>query len=411
VSPLRARRGDHSEAEGQDEERHDEERPRVTSAPILTAPDEVRAAAVRLKRWLLEAALPIWWERGADHAGGGFFDRLGLDGVPDAGPKRVRVQARQAHVYALAASLGWTGPAKTASRHGLASLMSMRCGDGLYRPTPETIQPLDGMGLLYDQAFVLLALASDRAAFGDNGQEAPARTLIERVTAFAHPLGGFAEAPNLAEPLFANPNMHLFESLQAWTRLSDSVVWREPARGEARLALDQLIDPARGVLDEQFGPDWAPATAPTDRVVWPGHLYEWAFLLLDWPDADAAARAAALRLIEVSERTGVDARGVTMFALDAALAPLDPGARLWSQTERLRACARAAALTGETALWTATAQACGALEAFLDVPTRGLWRDRMEADRRFREEAAPASSLYHIVGAIAELDRAAGASA
>jgi mannose-6-phosphate isomerase len=205
--------------------------------------------------------------------------------------------------------------------------------------------------------------------------------------------------------------MHLFESFQAWMRVSDDPRWRDLAAGEARLALERLIDPARGVMDEQFGPDWAPAPNPADRVVWPGHLYEWAFLLLDWPDADDAVRAAALRLIEVSERTGVDARGVTIFALDAALAPLDPGARLWSQTERLRACARAAALTGEAALWTATAQACGALEAFLDVPTPGLWRDRLEPDGGFREEAAPASSLYHIVGAIAELDRVAGAAA
>jgi len=377
----------------------------------VSAPDEVRAAAARLKRWLLDDALPIWWARGADQAGGGYFDRLGQDGAPDFGPKRVRVQARQAHVYALAPGLGWTGPAKTASRHGLAALMAMRCDDGLYRPTPDAVQPLDGMGLVYDQAFVLLALASDRAAFGNHIQERPALALAERLQRFAQPLGGFAEAPGLAEPLFANPNMHLFESFQAWMRVSDDPRWRELAAGEARLALARLIDPARGVLDEQFGPDWAPATSPDDRVVWPGHLYEWAFLLLDWPDADAAARAAALRLIEVSERTGVDARGVTMFALDAALSPIDRGARLWSQTERLRACARAASLTGEPALWNATAQACGALRRFLDVPTPGLWRDRMEADGGFREEAAPTSSLYHIVGAIAELDRVAGASA
>ena len=167
----------------------------------MSAPDEVRAAAAWLKRWLLDDALPIWWARGADQAGGGYFDRLGQDGAPDLGPKRVRVQARQAHVYALAPGLGWTGPAKTASRHGLAALMAMRCDDGLYRPTPDAVQPLDGMGLVYDQAFVLLALASDRAAFGNHRQERPALALAERLQRFAQPLGGFAEAPGLAEPL------------------------------------------------------------------------------------------------------------------------------------------------------------------------------------------------------------------
>ena len=374
----------------------------------MNAPDDVRAAAARLKHWLLDKALPIWWVRAADHTGG-YFDRLGQNGEPDIGSKRVRVQARQAHVYALAPGLGWAGPAMSASRHGLDRITAMRCEDGLYRPTPDTVQPLDGMGLLYDQAFVLLALASDRAAFGDHGQEGPALVLAEHLQAFAHPLGGFAEAPGLADPLFANPNMHLFESFQAWMRVSDDPRWRELAANEARLALTRMIDPARGVLDEEFGPDWTSATNPGDRVVWPGHLYEWAFLLLDWPDADTPARAAAMRLIDVSERTGVDARGVTMFALDHGLSPLDPGARLWSQTERVRACARAAAITGEAALWRATAQACGVLEAFLQVPTSGLWRDRLEVDGSFREEPAPTSSLYHIVGAIAELDRVAGA--
>src|ERR1700723_951173 len=75
--------------------------------------------------------------------------------------------------------------------------------------------------------------------------------------------------------------------------------------------------------------------------------------------------------------------------------PSAPGARPWAQTERIRACARAAALTGDGALWAATVQACEALEAFLDTPTPGLWRDWRDETGAFREEAAPASSLYH----------------
>jgi len=376
----------------------------------MSAPAAVRDAAARLKRWLLDVALPLWWERGADQTGGGYHGRLAPGGAPE-GPKRLRVHARQAHVYALAPGLGWTGTAKAASRHGLDSVMKAKGADGLYHPPAGVDSALDGMGLLYDQAFVLLALASDRAAFGNHMQERPALALVEALKPFAHPLGGYAEAPGLPAPLFANPNMHLFEAFQAWMRVSDNPLWGALAAGEARLALTRLIDPTTGVLGEAFGHDWSLPADPELRRVWPGHLYEWAFLLLDWPDADAAARAAAVRLIMISEQKGVDARGVTMFALDETLAPVDPGARLWSQTERIRACARAAAFTGEPGLWNATAQACGALEAFLDVPTPGLWRDRMEADGGFREEAAPASSLYHIVGAIAELDRVAGAAA
>jgi mannose-6-phosphate isomerase len=126
---------------------------------------------------------------------------------------------------------------------------------------------------------------------------------------------------------------------------------------------------------------------------------------MDWPDADAATLADALRLVELAERTGVDAAGFVIFALDETLAPLDRGARLWAQTERIRACARAAALTGDGSLWAATAQACEALEAFLEAPTPGLWRDWRDKSGAFREEAAPASSLYHIAGAMVEFAR------
>jgi mannose/cellobiose epimerase-like protein (N-acyl-D-glucosamine 2-epimerase family) len=59
----------------------------------MSAPVKVRAAAARLHRWLLDDALPIWWERAADPAGG-YFDRLNLDGTVADTPRRLRVQAR-----------------------------------------------------------------------------------------------------------------------------------------------------------------------------------------------------------------------------------------------------------------------------------------------------------------------------
>ncbi|PTT76204.1 mannose-6-phosphate isomerase, partial [Pseudomonas sp. HMWF010] len=46
-----------------------------------------------------------------------------------------------------------------------------------------------------------------------------------------------------------------------------------------------------------------------------------------------------------------------------------------------------------------------ALLAYLDTPTPGLWRDKLTPEGAFIEEPAPASSLYHIVAAIQELQR------
>jgi mannose-6-phosphate isomerase len=376
---------------------------------VTHAPTALHGARDRLESWLTRRALPLWWDRSADLARGGFVERLAQDGTPATGfAKRVRVQARQAYVYGLAAAQGWMVGADRAARHALAGLAAMKGSDGLYRSVQSVGAPLDGMGLLYDQAFALLAFAIGFAAFEEPELEQEARALRERLASFAHPLGGFAEAPGLAEPLFANPNMHLFESFQAWSAASRDPAWAELARGQARLALERLIDPTSGVLHEAYQSDWGHESA-SRCVVWPGHLFEWGHLLLAWRGGGKAERAAGLRLVDAAERFGVDhRRGVAVFALDGALNPVDRGARLWAQTERLRATAMAASLTGEAALWSAALEASLTLEAFLETPTPGLWRDWMDEAGAFREEPAPASSFYHIVGTIAGLQRALG---
>ena len=38
--------------------------------------------ARQLRDWLLEAAFPLWWRVGADHALGGYHERIDFDGRP-----------------------------------------------------------------------------------------------------------------------------------------------------------------------------------------------------------------------------------------------------------------------------------------------------------------------------------------
>ena len=93
--------------------------------------------------------------------------------------------------------------------------------------------------------------------------------------------------------------------------------------------------------------------------------------------------------------------------LDDSLVPLDPVARLWPQTERIKA---ALLLAGEDRD-AQVAAACGGLQLYTDAAPPGLWRDRLRPDGVFVEEPAPASSFYHIVCALIALFAAAEASA
>ncbi|MFG1266295.1 AGE family epimerase/isomerase [Xanthobacter aminoxidans] len=102
-----------------------------------------------------------------------------------------------------------------------------------------------------------------------------------------------------------------------------------------------------------------------------------------------------------------------MFALDAAGAVTDPRARLWAQTERLRTALIFPAAAGEGAqepFVAAAKEAFAVTRSYLDVQVEGLWRDQLLADGSFVDEAAPASSFYHIMSAFAVLMRMGGAA-
>jgi mannose-6-phosphate isomerase len=83
--------------------------------------------------------------------------------------------------------------------------------------------------------------------------------------------------------------------------------------------------------------------------------------------------------------------------------PHDAGARLWPQTERLKAAALAARISGEPRYLAMAAAAADGLMRYLDCPIPGLWRDRIDANDVVVDEPAPASSFYHLVAAIAEI--------
>ena len=371
-----------------------------------------------LKAWALDQAFPIWWEIGADRVNGGFFEKIALDGTAVEAPRRARVQPRQIYSYAVAGLMGWDGPWKQALEHGLDFYLSKyRRPDGFMRTLVASDgSPLDDKVDLYDQAFGLFGLAMAASVLPQHA-DLPALALGLRQALYAtlkHPVAGFEETRPRTLPLLSNPHMHLFEASLAWveTGLDADGGWRAMADEIAELALAKFIDPRSGGLREYYDGDWNPAPGVDGRIVEPGHQFEWAWLLLRWgklAGRDDAIRAA-LRMIAIGDGPGVDpARGVAIFALLDDMSVYDDVARLWAQTERIKAGVLAAQIDGDPRWWTTAAEGAEGLLKYFDVPVKGLWRDKLKADGTFVDEAAPASSFYHIVCAILELDRAVSA--
>ena len=353
---------------------------------------DLASGAAALDSWLSTAALPLWSTVGVDEGSGLFREALTWKGEPEDPRCRTRVQARQAFVFAAAAQDRRPGPWDAVARRAFEAFRARAAGpDGLFA---TVLSPggriTDPEARLYEHAFVLLALA----ALGDDVQ---ARRVCGALDRFRHPAGGFREAG--AAPFQANAHMHLLEAALAWEAVDPSPVWRRLADEIVTLALGRFVANDTGALLEFFDADWSPLSGDA-AVVEPGHQFEWAWLLADWGRrrGDARGEATAARLYEVGNR-GVDARrGVAVNALTPGLDVRDPAARLWPQTERLKAALSLGFVADAL-------EAANAVAEFLDTPVRGVWRERMYADGAFVEEASPATSLYHLYLAIRELRR------
>jgi mannose/cellobiose epimerase-like protein (N-acyl-D-glucosamine 2-epimerase family) len=366
----------------------------------------VEAAHAQLGRWLLESAYPIWSTQGIDGQLGGFQERLTLAGEPTNDARRARVQPRQIYAFSRAPALGWTGDARGAVAQGLSYFLTrFRRPDGLFRTLVAFDgAPVDDRALLYDQAFALLAFATGASLMGSAFDLAAEADQL-RLALFTHLKRsgpGFESGVPHGPPLLSNPHMHLLEACLAWLEAGGGSEWQSLADELGELALVHLIDPATGMLHETFDSSWRPTRDAAGRLIEPGHQFEWAYLLMRWGAHRGDAREAALRLIDVAERHGV--RGgvaINVMVNDASIH--DGAARLWPQTERLRAAALAARLYGDSRYWEMTGDAAATLLRYLATPTPGLWYDRLSPSGDFVLETVTAGNLYHIVGAIYEM--------
>lgn len=349
--------------------------------------------------WMKAAALPLWAGPGRSADSGLFLEALTPGGAPAGRPRRARVQSRQAFVFAEAARGGFGDGLLQIAETGFAAYRSrFRRPDGLFAVLIDDAgRTLDDTPYIYEQAFSLLAAASLHRARGlalDYASEG--ETLRRALESLRRAQGGFREFGD--HPFQSNAHMHLLEAALAWDEQGISSEWTALADEIVALCLDRFIDPKGGFLREFFDAEWRPAAGDDGRWVEPGHQFEWAWLLERWGRARREPRAqAAARTLFARGLAGVDRRReVAVNVLWDDLSQRDASARLWPQTEYLKA----AMILGEEA---EALIAANGLARYLDTPARGAWRDKLRPDGTFVDEPAPASSFYHIWLAVSAL--------
>jgi mannose/cellobiose epimerase-like protein (N-acyl-D-glucosamine 2-epimerase family) len=364
-----------------------------------------------VERWMFEAALPFWSGPGRDVAGRGFVEQVGFDGKPvDLGFKRMRVQARQVYTFCHAAELGWDGPARASAAHGIDFIRrhGWMEGGGWARRFADDGRQLDQTLDAYEQAFVLFAFGWYYRLTRDADILAEAhRTLDTMHRRLDHPAGhGFlTQTPDCAE-LQQNPHMHFLEAMLVWYEATGEARFAQEAQAIVAHLRGRMFQAKIGVLPEFYDMDWTPLPHEGGAVVEPGHHFEWTWLLAQYtritgePTGDIAAA-----LFAFAHKFGSSEDGVIYDALLAEGSILRADHRTWPQTEALKAYMARSEFAAEDRDAEIAQLVSILLDRYLATDIPGLWIDHLNAELAPLSKTVPASTLYHVFLAFAELQR------
>ncbi|MDP2377429.1 AGE family epimerase/isomerase [Reyranella sp.] len=331
-------------------------------------------------------------------------------------PMRLMVQARQIYVYALAARRSWHDGAHVLVEQAYASMVRDFCHrdgrDGWAYSVMRDGTVADSTRDLYAHAFVLLAIASYVEVTG----KSTALAIADETLAFldanlvASQGGGYAETwPHRDGHRRQNPHMHLFEALLALWECSQQRRYLERAEELFVLLKSRFFQSGSGALIEYFDDGLRPAVGLDGTIVEPGHHYEWCWLLRRFEKATGRQEANALvnALYAHADRNGFDSEGLVIDEICADGTPKTQSRRLWPMTEAIK-CNLVEGVRGRAGCLDKAAVLAGLLaRRFLEPALQGTWIDRLDAEGRSSCDFVPASSLYHMIGAIDELRQVA----
>jgi mannose/cellobiose epimerase-like protein (N-acyl-D-glucosamine 2-epimerase family) len=360
-----------------------------------------------LSAWMFQDALPFWAANGVDREHGGFLEELSLDGRPtEVQFKRVRTMCRQTYAFSHAALLGWEQGAEL-SRLGYEYLVShAKLDRGWARLLSREGRPTDTRQDLYDLAFVLYAMVWRYKLSRDPEALAHAHGVLDFIDTNMRHGEGFWHMLPPEGPRLQNPHMHLLEASIAGFEATQDERFLSMARELTELFRNRLFDGR--TLGERFNEDWSRRDDEAGRTLEPGHQFEWAWILAQYQKLSGADFSReAETLVAFSELHGVDPQSQAVFnSISDAGVPRDSSSRSWTNTERIKGWLGLFELTGRDPT-PAVASSCRVLlERYLAPPApRGAWTDHFDASGRAIAKAIPASILYHVFLAFAEVLR------
>lgn len=367
-------------------------------------PEQSVTPLAKFHQWCAKTLLPFWLENGIDHQKGGFFEQLHLDGQPDRSClRRLRVTSRQIYALSHGDYLGWLQAQRqilNAVDYLLDRGWASNAEPGFLHLIDDDSRPADQRRDLYDHAFHILGLSWAYRATGDAQVRNVAQQTLDFVEeALAAKNGGWHEDLQHSQPRRQNPHMHMFEALLALYEATGETAHLRRADEIADLLFEKFMDRKSGQLFEFFDANWQ-TQAP--RVVEPGHMAEWSWLLyrrkkISTGDFDASP---AKHFLQQAETIGRQNNGFLIDQCQPDGAIEKDSFRLWGQTEWLKALlAQPNRHSEQSQLITRI------FEQYLNQTNPAVWIDAVNADLQPICDRVPASIVYHLVSAAAEIDQ------
>jgi len=372
--------------------------------------------AQRVRAWAIESALPLWATKGVDPRGG-FVECLSLDGAALVSkPRRVRAQARQIYVYAHCYNVGWLPDAQLAVEQ-LEWLV-----DRAWRPDDKSgwVHVLDERGGvindkrdLYDHAFILLALATVYKSTNNSKWLSLAdQTIAVLDDEFVAANGGFAECIGGELPRRQNPHMHLFEAFLSLHATTGDVKYLARVDAIYELFDGQFFDREMGILREYFNENWAPWKVGSEDVWEPGHHSEWVWLLTRYFEVSNRSRQGdGQKLLNRALANGIyPATGLLRGELGADNSCPPSMSRTWMQTEYVKALLTRVEHDADGAVEAAERAVDDMFRWHLEPAIPGGWVDHVDEQGIPSSKDIPASTLYHLICCMTEIERVLGKS-
>lgn len=366
----------------------------------------------KIRDWVFNATLPWWAANGVDRTHGGFVEQVTPDGRDANIPfKRTRVTARQIYVFSHAHMLGFS-PGLDLARHGvdyLASKTWLGPDKGFARRLSREGAPIDATPDLYDHAFVLFAFSWHYRASGDPASRDWMHRTLDFIEAKLRVTGGegfWHEQPPKGWRQ-QNPHMHLTEACLVAFEATGEARFSTLARELVSLFTTRFFDLETQTLAEYFTEGLARAPGEDGRITEPGHQFEWSWILNACRKLLGMQLAPQIRaLASFAEHNGVDpATGIAFNQVRDDGTPIDRASRTWPNTERIKSAIALHELDGVDPSSVIETSGRVLFDRYLSQNTPGTWIDLIDASGKPVPGNAPASTLYHVFLAFAEVLR------